>query len=77
MEFSITGLFSKCDQIRSFLQIWRHLLKKSLTENFIIWAMQDSTKFYKIHMINVYIHKTVPMKRQSGVKALKTITMEE
>ena len=26
--------FSKCDQIRSFLQIWSHLLKKSLIENF-------------------------------------------
>ena len=28
-------------------------------------------------MINAYIHKTVPMKRKSGVKALKIITMEE
>ena len=27
--------FSKCDQIRSFLQIWSHLLKKSVMENFI------------------------------------------
>ena len=77
MEFFITGLFRKCDQIRSFLQIWRHLMKKYLTENFIICAVQDSTKFYKIRMINAYIHKTVPMKRKSGVKALKIITMEE
>ena len=37
MEFSIRDLFSKCDQIRSFLRIRSHLLKlkKSLTENFI------------------------------------------
>ena len=34
-KFSIQDLFSKCDQIRSFLQIWSHLLKKSLIENFI------------------------------------------
>ena len=36
MKFSIKDFFSKCDQIRSFLRIWSHLLKKSLTENFII-----------------------------------------
>ena len=26
---------SKCDQIRSFMQIWSHLPKKPLMENFI------------------------------------------
>ena len=35
MKFFITDFFSKCDQIRSFLLIWSHLLKKSLMENFI------------------------------------------
>ena len=35
MKFSVKGFFSKYDQICSFLQIWSHLLKKSLTENFI------------------------------------------
>ena len=30
MMFSIKDFFSKCGQIRSFLQIWSHLLKKSL-----------------------------------------------
>ena len=34
MKFSIKDFFSKCEQIRSFLQIWSHLLKKSLMENF-------------------------------------------
>ena len=38
MKFSIKDFFSKCDQIRSFLQIWSHLLKKSLMENFIFCA---------------------------------------
>ena len=28
MKFSIKDLFSKCGQIRSFLRIWSHLLKK-------------------------------------------------
>ena len=35
MKFSIKDFFSKCDQIRSFLKIWSHFLKKSLRENFI------------------------------------------
>ena len=34
MKFSIKDLFSKCDQIRSFLRIWSHLLNKSFIENF-------------------------------------------
>ena len=34
-------LFSKCDKIRSFLLIWSHLLKKSLTENFIFCAVDE------------------------------------
>ena len=39
MKFSIKDLFCKCDRIRSFLQIWSHLLKKSLKENFIFCAV--------------------------------------
>ena len=35
MKFSIKNFFSKCDQIRSILRIWSHLLKDSLMENFI------------------------------------------
>ena len=35
MKFSIKYFSSKCDQIRSFFQIWSHLLEKSLMENFI------------------------------------------
>ena len=29
MKFSNKNFFSKCDQIRTFLRIWSHLLKKS------------------------------------------------
>ena len=39
LKFSIKDFFSKCNKIRSFLWIWSHLLKKSLMENFIFWAL--------------------------------------
>ena len=35
VKSSITGFFSKSDQIRNFLRIWSHLLKKPSMENFI------------------------------------------
>ena len=34
-KFSIKDFFRKCDPIRSFLQIWLHLLKKPLMKNFV------------------------------------------
>ena len=40
MKFSIKDLFSKYDQIRSFLRIWTHLLNKFLRENFIFYAVK-------------------------------------
>ena len=43
MKFSIQGFFSKCDQIRSFVQIWSHLLKKFLTENFFFCAVRANS----------------------------------
>ena len=39
LKFSIKDFFCNCDQIYSFLQIWSHLLKKSLMENFIFCAV--------------------------------------
>ena len=39
MKFSMTDFFSKCDQIRSFLRIWSHLLKKLVMENFIFCTL--------------------------------------
>ena len=38
MKFSTADFFSKCNQIRSLLQIWSHLLKKSVMENFIFFV---------------------------------------
>ena len=44
MNFSIKDFSSKCDQIRSKLRIWPHLLKKSLMEKFIICAVQNDCR---------------------------------
>ena len=51
IKISIEDFFSKCDQIRSFLWIRLHLLKKSLMENFIFCAvlllkLSELTNFY-------------------------------
>ena len=39
MKFSFRDFFSKCDQIRSFLRIWSHLLKQFSMENLTICAV--------------------------------------
>ena len=41
IKFTIKDFFSKCDQIRSKLRIWSHLLKEFLMENFIFCAVKD------------------------------------
>ena len=41
LKFSIKDFFGKCDQIRSFLRIWSHLLKESFMENFIFCAVNN------------------------------------
>ena len=58
-SFPLRIFFSKFDQIRSFLQIWSHLLKKSLIENFIFCVLkiknlrklENITKISKLHKI--------------------------
>ena len=52
MEFSIKDFFSKYDQIRRFLRIWSHLLKKSLRENFIFCAVINRAKSEKKFLIH-------------------------
>ena len=47
MKFPIKGFFSKCGQIRRKMQIWSHLLKKSLMENFIFYAVNPSQNVLK------------------------------
>ena len=41
IKFSIKDYFSKCEQIRSFLRFWSHLLKKPIMENLIFFAVWD------------------------------------
>ena len=62
--FSIEGFFSKCEQIRSFLRIQSHLLKKSLMENFISCAVFSVTGF----------HKQIPFDSISKYKYNRTMT---
>ena len=49
MKFSIKDFFSKCDQIRNFLRIWSHFLKKSLMKNlfFYVVASVKNANFQK------------------------------
>ena len=50
MKFWIKDFFSKHDQIRKKLQIWSHLLKKSLMQNFIsreVYSMDFFSKPYQ------------------------------
>ena len=49
MKFSIEDFFSKCDEIRSFLRIWPHLLEKSLMENFTFCAVLNSVETVVYH----------------------------
>ena len=51
MKFSIKDFFSECDQIRSFQQIWSHLRKQSLMENFIFCDVYISTNCISITSI--------------------------
>ena len=53
MKFSVKNFFSKCDQIRRFLRIWSHLLKKSLMENFIFCAVLFWTKLSLTQLIQL------------------------
>ena len=46
MKFAIKDFFSKCDQIRIFLRICSHLLKKSLMENFTFRAVYKAIQWF-------------------------------
>ena len=45
MKSPVKDFFNKCDQMRSFLKIWSHLLKKSLIENCIVFLLGLSKIF--------------------------------
>ena len=58
-KFSIKDFFSKCDQIRRKLQIWSHLLKKSLTENFMFCAVWPERGGNVVRQIKLELMKEV------------------
>ena len=51
MKFSFKDFFSKSDQIRSFLQIWSHIRKKCLMENFIFLCGDIKMHFISIKRV--------------------------
>ena len=59
MKFSIKDFFSECDQIRIYLRIWSHLLKKSsLMENFIFAQSHLRELFLIIKISGLHICMT-------------------
>ena len=64
MKFPIKDFVDKCDEIRSFLWIWSHVLKKSLMENFIFCPVITHTKYYDMLKIsNRYLRQFINEKR--------------
>ena len=61
MKFSIKDLFSKCDQICRKMQIWSHLLKKSIMENFIFVCSVRNMITYDAELLyDVLNYKSLP-----------------
>ena len=48
MKFSIKDFFSKYDQTHSFLRIWSHLLRISLTESFNFCEVHNILRLFDI-----------------------------
>ena len=77
MRFSIKNFFSKCDQIRSFLWIWSHLLKKSLMGNFIFFV-QHYTHSKWSHIIVLKVKRSLKYQlcQQNKFSNTKSIKIE-
>ena len=77
MKFPIKDFLSKCDQSRSFLRIWSHLLKKSLMENFIFCAVILVRMFWKYlifyiwYLINIWYFPSLQVEKDTIIS--KTI----
>ena len=79
MKFSIKDFFSNCDQIRSFLRIWLHLLKKSLMGNFIFSSVKQRffNQAYKPELIKKHIKVAEQMGREELLKERDNTTSKE
>ena len=71
MKFSIKDFFGKCDQIRSFLRIWLHLMKKSLMENFIFCAVK------KVQQNKNWLYQSTSFVKGSWFESFKVIVLLE
>ena len=79
MKFFIKGFFSKCDQIRSFLRIWSHLLKKFLMENLIFSATIHRTVYNHIAGKSAYHSKLfwILFKRNNSLFVLENLPLPQ
>ena len=75
MKFSIKDSFSKYDQIRSFLRIWSHLLKKSLMENFHFFVNPVNPIIYLSLLQNIHIRLILVCNNQIGNKGMHSLYM--
>ena len=69
MKFSIKDYFSKCDQIHSFLQIWSHLLKKSLMEG--VHFLYSDCELKKKHFSRSHLNMQQSFKKQKITRKKK------
>ena len=72
VKLFIKDFCSKCDQFRSFLRIWSHLLEKSLMENFIFCAVYVQQwgpalmKFFRFNAV-VKLKNMLHMKKNENI----------
>ena len=72
IKFSVKNFFSKCEQIRIFLQISSHLLKKSMKENFSFCAVtMMASEINSITQNEVTLHLTGHNLNKSPIKILQ------
>ena len=75
--FSIKDFFSKCDQIRSFLRIWSHLLKKSLMENFMFLCSGNDVDDVKsgliCNMIKLRMTRSIYTFRRNSTRLFRMV----
>ena len=69
MKFSIKHFFRKCDQIRYFLRIWSHLLKKTLMENFFL--VQCRT-LLSGSILDLFINYEISLKKETDAEKLSS-----
>ena len=71
MKFSIKDFFSKCDQIHRKLQIWSHLLKRPLMENFIFCVVYRL--IYSFIWLSPHLFKTAVLRKKLSRKSKRKV----